>query len=143
MLELLSDKNTFKEKVTYLRNNTKYILLNARRIIVKILKIKVDGFKNLANIEIEFSSITSLVGLNNFGKSNVIESIDFGFDFIRFKPKIKDEMMSYSKAIPINTKLDRKNFDFSIECNISHLSRIKFQITAGLILVESEILYTI
>lgn len=42
---------------------------------MKIQRIALDGFRNLSNINIAFSKITSLVALNNFGKSNVFRAL--------------------------------------------------------------------
>lgn len=50
---------------------------------MKIQSVLVDGFKNLSNVRIDFSKITVLVALNNFGKSNVLGAIDFGLKFIK------------------------------------------------------------
>lgn len=47
-------------------------------VTMKIQIILIDGFKNLSNVKITFDNITALVALNNFGKSNVLECIDFG-----------------------------------------------------------------
>ena len=41
-------------------------------IDMKIQAVFIDGFKNLANVRISFNNITTLVALNDFGKSNVL-----------------------------------------------------------------------
>ena len=80
-----------------------------------INKIKIDGYKNVSDTTIEFKNITALVGLNNYGKSNVLEAINFAKNFIKNPYQIKSSMMAYVKAIPINTALLGKNFNFEIE----------------------------
>lgn len=80
-----------------------------------INKIKIDGYKNINTTEIQFDDITALVGLNNYGKSNVLEAIDFAKNFIRNPYQIKGEMMKFTKAIPINNLVSNKNFCFSME----------------------------
>ena len=40
-------------------------------------KLKVEGFRRLIDIEVEFNSATFLIGQNNSGKSSLIKAIDF------------------------------------------------------------------
>ncbi len=82
---------------------------------MKIQAVLIDGFKNLSNVKITFESISALVALNNFGKSNVLSGIDFGLDFI--KANINDRMMymANTNLIPINRKMQGKNYKFEIE----------------------------
>ena len=48
-----------------------------------ILKnITVGNFKNIAVTTLDLSKITALVSVNNYGKSNLLEAIRFGFDFL-------------------------------------------------------------
>lgn len=42
------------------------------------MKIRIQKFKQLEDIEIELGSITLLVGGNNAGKSSILQSIQFG-----------------------------------------------------------------
>ena len=69
---------------------------------MKIQAVLIDGFKNLSNVRIKLDAITALVALNNFGKSNVLDAIDFGLTFIKSTLEDKEEMMSNSNLIPIN-----------------------------------------
>ena len=61
-------------------------LINQKEVKqVEITKIRVGGFRNISDVELNFeNSIISFVGLNGYGKSNVIDAIGFGFDFIFF-----------------------------------------------------------
>ncbi|RVU86476.1 DUF2813 domain-containing protein [Leucothrix sargassi] len=40
-------------------------------------KLKVEGYKRLVNVEVEFNSATFLIGQNNSGKSSLIKAIDY------------------------------------------------------------------
>ena len=40
-------------------------------------KLRVQGFKRLIDIEVEFNSATFLIGQNNSGKSSLIKAIDY------------------------------------------------------------------
>jgi predicted ATPase len=42
-----------------------------------LLKLEVDGFKNLIGFEVEFGPFTCIAGENGVGKSNVFDSIEF------------------------------------------------------------------
>ncbi|MBR1598968.1 MAG: ATP-binding protein [Lachnospiraceae bacterium] len=82
---------------------------------MKIQAVLIDGFKNLSNVRITFDNITALVALNNFGKSNVLDGIDFGLDFIRASVDHKKEMMGNSNVIPINRSMIGRNYKYEIE----------------------------
>lgn len=90
-------------------------MLIERCVVMKIQAVLIDGFKNLSNVKINFDNITALIGLNNFGKSNVLTAIDFGLNFI--KRNIDDKMidMSNSNFIPINRHMFGKNYKFEME----------------------------
>ena len=47
-------------------------------IDMKIQAVFIDGFKNLANVRISFNNITTLVALNDFGKSNCVRRTGYG-----------------------------------------------------------------
>ncbi|WP_318456804.1 AAA family ATPase [Photobacterium leiognathi] len=40
-------------------------------------KLRVQGFKRLVDIEIEFNSATFLIGQNNSGKSSLIKAVEY------------------------------------------------------------------
>lgn len=75
---------------------------------MNIHSIKIDGYKNLSNIWLELEDITTLMALNNYGKSNVLSGIDFGINFIKALPSVKNEMMSNYNVIPL-CKMNRGN----------------------------------
>lgn len=80
-----------------------------------IKKITIDGFCNIDNSSIELNKINSIIALNNYGKSNFIRGLDFAKDFIMDNSKKKLSMMQFKPLIPINNKLENRNFLFEIE----------------------------
>ena len=84
-------------------------------IQMKIQAVRIDGYKNLKATSFALSKITALIALNNFGKSNVLDAINFGTRFIRANEDRKAEMMSSSSAIPINKENASHDFEFEME----------------------------
>jgi predicted ATPase len=82
---------------------------------MEILKIKIGGYKNISETTIEFSGFDALVALNNYGKSNHFEAIQFANDFIQIPNKRKLDFMQFPDSVPINTKLAGKKFVFEVE----------------------------
>ena len=48
---------------------------------MKLKSVTVSGFKNLKMTTLDLNSIIAIVSPNNYGKSNLLEAIDFGVDF--------------------------------------------------------------
>ncbi len=42
-----------------------------------ITRLKVSGFKNLANVDIRFGAFTCIAGVNAVGKSNLFDAVKF------------------------------------------------------------------
>ncbi|WAM33551.1 AAA family ATPase [Caldicellulosiruptor morganii] len=83
---------------------------------MEILKITVSGFKNIQNTSIEFNHpITAVVGPNGYGKSNLLQAIEFGNDFIKANEKAKSSMMRYLPGTPINKNMSISEFYYEIE----------------------------
>lgn len=82
---------------------------------MEILNITVGGFRNIRNVKLDFDSITALVGLNGYGKSNLMDAIDFGFDFIHFPSNTRNVMMSSKRGIPILKSNAGQDYSFDIE----------------------------
>lgn len=82
---------------------------------MEILKITVGGFRNIKNVTLNFDSITALVGLNGYGKSNVMDAIEFGFDFIHSANNLRNVMMASKQGIPILKSNAGQDFVFDIE----------------------------
>lgn len=68
---------------------------------MQLEKIKIGGFRNILEETISFKPITALVGLNGYGKSNVIDAIDFGFDFLHCSNQQKSSMDASKSLIPL------------------------------------------
>lgn len=80
-----------------------------------IKRIRLDGYKNIDDVNIELGQVTALIGLNNYGKTNILTGIDYANKFIKATPDLKYNMMNYTSAIPINKATASKNFNFEIE----------------------------
>ena len=85
---------------------------------VEILRITVKGFRNITEAEIKLDDLTAIVGLNGYGKSNVITAIDFGIDFIRLSPK--KNKMADKAAIPLLRNFAGMDYSFEIEAKIGN-----------------------
>ena len=68
---------------------------------MNLKKVYIDGFKNINEVEVELDKITALLSPNNFGKSNLLRAIDFGFEFMRATKEDKAKMMGWKKWLPI------------------------------------------
>lgn len=97
---------------------------------MKIQRIAIDGFKNLSNVNITFSKITSLVAVNNLGKSNVLSGIDFGLDFMKYNEEQRQSLMSADNLIPINKASIDKDFRYEIELTTT-INQVKYRIIYG------------
>ena len=97
---------------------------------MKIQAVLIDGFKNLSNVRIKLDAITALVALNNFGKSNVLDAIDFGLTFIKSTIEDKTEMMSNSNLIPINRHMFGRNYRFEMEV-LTELNGTEYRVFYG------------
>lgn len=83
-----------------------------------ILNITVGGFRNIKKIKFSFENVTAMVGLNGYGKSNVMDAIDFGFDYIHFASSMREGMMSAKHCIPILRSNAGENYVFDIEIRL-------------------------
>ncbi len=91
------------------------LLLNERAKKMELLNITVGGFRNIGRTTVSFDSITALAGVNGSGKSNLMDAIDFGFDFIHQPNETRRKMMASSSQIPILKSIAGNNYFFSIE----------------------------
>ena len=94
------------------------IILMHEEKSMEILKTKIKGIRNISEAEIVFGQMTALVGLNGYGKSNILDAIDFGIDFIKYPPQIKNKAMSAKRNVPILKSNAGQNFAFEIELEI-------------------------
>lgn len=97
---------------------------------MKLNKIRIDGYRNLDNASLELEKIGALVGLNNYGKSNLLEGIAMGMYFIR-NQKSRPFLMSDARDIPINKHLSNRSYVFEVEFetlikDINHIAQYSF-----------------
>ena len=93
---------------------------------MKMRSISISGFKNIKKTKLELENICAVVSPNNFGKSNLIEAIEFGFDFIHESRKGRKNMMSWAKAIPLCSTLEKEEFFFEVELEDDLLGEYKY-----------------
>jgi len=82
---------------------------------VEILNIAVGGFANVGKVKLSLDKFNALVALNNYGKSNVINAIEFGIDFLKESIEDKSKMMALRSIIPINKHIDKNPYSFEVE----------------------------
>ncbi len=93
---------------------------------MKIKSISVGGFKNLKRSTIQLENITAVISPNNYGKSNLLEAIDFGVDFLSYNSKDRKTMMKWIRGIPINKTIENDEFFFEVELEDESLGEYKF-----------------
>ena len=93
---------------------------------MKIKRITVGNYKNIALTTLDFSKMIALVSPNNYGKSNLLEAIQFGLDFITDAAKARKAKMRWRKGIPLAPSLADKDYYFSIEFDEPHLQEYRY-----------------
>lgn len=93
---------------------------------MKINSITVGGFKNLNTTKLELDNICAIISPNNYGKSNLLEAIDFGFDFIHESRKGRKSMMGWVRGIPLCLALENSEYRFEIEFEDDELGEYKY-----------------
>lgn len=106
-------------------------LLELQEVVnMEINRIRVGGFRNITETDLCFDDLTALVGLNGYGKSNIMDAIDFGFDFMKCPNQIRSMMMASKQCIPILKVNAGKDYFFEIEAAVDSQDK-KYQITYG------------
>ena len=82
---------------------------------MEIFKVIIKGFRNISRTEISFDKMTALVGLNGYGKSNIMDAIDIALDFIKYPPQVKSKIMTSKQEIPLLKDNPGQNFEFQID----------------------------
>jgi len=82
---------------------------------MELIRVKIDGIKNLNGCDLELNNLNALVALNNYGKSNFLQAVDFGIHFLKAQPDEKRGLMTVKNLIPINQHLAERDFWFEIE----------------------------
>lgn len=91
-----------------------------------IKRITVGNFKNLAETTLDLTSMIALVSTNNYGKSNLLTAIRFGFDFISASAKDREAMMCWRRGIPLTPALTDKEYVFSVEFDDPRLNEYRY-----------------
>lgn len=93
-----------------------------------ILKsLTVGGFKNLNLTHINFNHNTvAVISPNNYGKSNLLESLQFATDFINASSKQRVNMMAWTNAIPLTPMLAKEPFRFQMEFEDNSQNEYRF-----------------
>jgi AAA15 family ATPase/GTPase len=91
------------------------VFLRKIKGIMVIDKIKIAGIMNLEEISISLRDFNALIAPNNYGKTNVLNAIGFGIEFMEASFKRKSSLMKLRSLIPINNRLEGKPFIYEIE----------------------------
>lgn len=109
---------------------TFYICFQGVNKMIVIDRIKVAGFRNISEVVIDTENITSLLSINSYGKSNFLNAIIFGFDFIHLPLDVKNRMMDYDSYKPFNSKNLLNDFKFEVDLSYEKDNK-KLQISYG------------
>ena len=74
------------------------------------MQASIEGYRNIERDTLVFGDITTLVSTNSYGKSNLMNAIDFAVDFIHADRKSRQKMMAYFPYVPLNKYMAGKNF---------------------------------
>ena len=78
----------------------------------------IDGYRNLSNVTLYLNDITAIIALNNYGKSNLINAIKMGIDFIKGSNETKSNIFSYKSAFPLLAVNAGRNFKFGVNAEM-------------------------
>ena len=93
---------------------------------MKLLSITISGFRNVANTTLELGGITALISPNNYGKSNLLEAIEFAFEFMSASSKQRASWMRATNCIPLSPSLENEDFRFAMEFDDPTLGEYRF-----------------
>lgn len=88
---------------------------------MRLLSVTVSGFKNLAETTVFPDGLVAVVAPNNYGKSNLIEAIDFGVTFIGESRGRRRRMMGNPGCLPLTPDLALADYSFAVEIEASEL----------------------
>ncbi|MEE3393845.1 MAG: AAA family ATPase [Lachnospiraceae bacterium] len=77
---------------------------------MNLMQASIEGYRNIERDTLVFGDITTLVSTNSYGKSNLMNAIDFAVDFIHADRKSRQKMMAYFPYVPLNKYMAGKNF---------------------------------
>ncbi len=94
---------------------------------MEYLSVTVGGFRNLQKTTIRFDeAIVSLVSINNYGKSNLLDAIAFAVRFMNSTPQMRTRMMGDDSCMPLVASLDREDFVFQVELHEPSLGAYQY-----------------
>lgn len=84
---------------------------------MELIDVRIEGFKNIRSEFISLSGVNALVALNAYGKSNILDAIDYACEFIASDKEDKSSLMANSIVIPVNKIIQSRNFkvDFNFK----------------------------
>lgn len=91
------------------------MIVHAIFFFMEVRKIRISGFCNIKQFDINLTEFNALVAPNNYGKSNVLEGTRFAFRFISSPISARSAMMSDCAFIPINVVTSDMPFSFGVE----------------------------
>lgn len=94
-------------------------LIEYAKKMTQIKKITIKGFRNIGEVSINLQNITTLLAPNNYGKSNVLSALTFGFRFMKELPETRQKMMNDISHVSINKNNAGLPFNFEIEGMLS------------------------
>lgn len=104
--------------------------LEGEKKMINFEKITLSGFKNIDSININLDKITSILSINNYGKSNLLKGISFGFEFIEQNENIRNHMMNWKSGLPLNKNIECQKFKFEFEY-LTIINKIKYAVNYG------------
>ncbi len=93
---------------------------------MRLETITVGNFKNIAETTLHVDKMIAVVSANNYGKTNLLEAIRFGFDFMTASPKTRKNMMCWLPGIPLSPLLAGKEYIFSVEFDAPDLCEYRY-----------------
>lgn len=93
---------------------------------MNLKSITVGNFKNISETTLDLTKMIAVVSTNNYGKSNLLEAIRFGFDFIDASSKSRVNMMHWLRGIPLAPSLAGKDYVFAVEIDAPELGDYRF-----------------
>jgi len=90
-----------EETKNFITSEVNFMIINS---------IVVGGYKNVSKVKLDFTGITALVAPNGFGKSNVLDAIKFGFNYIAASQNEKALMMKNPLSQPKNKRIILQNY---------------------------------
>lgn len=79
--------------------------------------IIIEGISNIKHVSLNIGEMNALIAPNGYGKSNVLDAISFGMNFLTADEGTRQQMLN-SRFLPINVAMVDQNFRFEINGKI-------------------------